>query len=77
MLPTLESLQRSPFGYRGVNFSRRRTFTTLISATRRRTSAGILAGMLFSGRAAEGKQAPEFASEREFCNRLSNLKFQI
>jgi hypothetical protein len=31
LLPTPESLQRSPFGYRGVNFSRRRTSTALIA----------------------------------------------
>ena len=31
LLPTLESLQRSPFGYRGMNFSRRRTSTALIT----------------------------------------------
>ncbi len=33
-------------------------------------SAGIPAGMLFSGRAAEAKQAPEFAPERELRNHL-------
>ena len=45
LLPTLESLQRSPFGYRGMNFSRRRTFTALVTplagARVRRASAAF------------------------------------
>ncbi len=58
LLPTLEALQRSPYGYRGGELLPEADFHRPDCATRRRTSAGIPAGVF-----------PPLRTRRQGCRR--------